>query len=185
MDMWVRDQYFVVAPAVFGTDATLGALARAARSHDDRIAVSQEVAYTTLLGTSYAQARLLTVLLGVVAGITLILGAVGVYGVASFWVRERVRDIGVRMALGADPVAIRSEVFRQGLALALPGGLLGLLLAVPAGRVLEELLFQVSVFDPLTLVLAPLVLSVSAMAAVYVPAHRATRVDPVEVLSEG
>jgi predicted permease len=185
MDMWVRDQYFVVAPAVFGTDATLGALSRAARAQDARIAVSQEVAYTTLLGTSYAQARLVTVLLALVAGGTLLLGAVGVYGVASFWVRERVRDIGVRMALGADPGAIRRQVLRQGLRLAVPGAVLGLLLAVPATQLLEGLLFNVSAVDPLTLVVAPILLAGASLAAVYVPARRATRVDPVEVLSEG
>lgn len=182
MQPWHPDHVFVVAPSVFGDAATTAALGRAARSFDDRVALSRELPYPALLGTSYASARIVAILMALVAAATLILGAVGVYGVASFWVRERVRDIGVRIALGAEPAKIRRQVFRQGIMLALPGGLLGLALAIPAARVLDGFLFSVSALDPLTLVAAPVLLSAAAMAAVYLPARRATRVDPVEVL---
>jgi ABC-type antimicrobial peptide transport system permease subunit len=115
---------------------------------------------------------------------TLTLGAVGVYGIAAFSVRERFREIGVRMTLGADPAEIRNQVLWGGLRLALPGGVLGLVLAGAGSRFLEGFLFGVSALDPLTFLAAPTVLLASALLAVYLPALRATRVDPATVLRE-
>jgi ABC-type antimicrobial peptide transport system permease subunit len=105
--------------------------------------------------------------------------------VAAFSVRERIREIGVRMTLGADPGEIRRSVIREGLWLALPGGLLGLVLAAAAGRLLGSVLYGVSPVDPVTFALTPLLLVASALVSVYLPARRATRVDPATVLREG
>lgn len=185
MEPWTPGHVFVAAPAVFGPDATLGALSDAVRDFDERMALSQQVSYAALLGEALARERAMAVLLALVAASTLLLGGVGVYGVASFWVRERVRDIGVRIALGADPDAIRREVLREGLRMGVPGAVIGVLLALPAGRLLESLLYGVSPLDPVSLVGAPLLLLGAALAAVHLPARRATRVDPVDVLSEG
>lgn len=121
-------------------------------------------------------------LLGFFAAATLLSGTVGVYGVVACTVRERTRDIGVRLALGASRGDVGRAVLGQGLALSLPGAALGLALALPAGRALDRMLFQIPVFDPVTFVIVPVVVASAASAAVYVPARRATRVDPVEAL---
>jgi ABC-type antimicrobial peptide transport system permease subunit len=165
-------------------DAALGALMRGSRDQDDRIAVSNMATYEQLLSESLSSTRLLTLLLLLFAGTTLVLGCVGVYGVASYTVRTQLREIGVRMALGAPAVSIRARVLRDGLRLALPGGLVGLVLAVPAARALDGVLFGVETFDPATFLAAPAILAFAALAAVYLPARRATRVDPATILRE-
>jgi ABC-type antimicrobial peptide transport system permease subunit len=86
------------------------------------------------------------------------------------------------MAMGASVSGIRRSVLRDGLMLALPGGIAGILLAVPATRAIESMLFGVAPLDPVTFVAVPLVLGVSALLAVYVPARRATSVDPASIL---
>lgn len=164
-------------------DLALGAAVRqAVRAIDPSVPVSSVAEMETLIAGSLARARWTTVLLGLFALTTLLLGCVGVYGVVAYSVRERVKEIGVRVALGADPGRIRAGVLRDGLRLALPGTLIGLALAVPATRVLEGLLFGVGSLDPVTFLVVPLALLGAGMLAVYVPAVRATRVDPVEAL---
>ena len=165
--------------------AALGAVQAAVREYDARMPVSEMATYPELLSASLSGTRLLAVLLLLFAGTTLILGCVGVYGVAAFSVRERVREIGVRMTLGAEPGEIRRDVIREGLWLAMPGGVVGLVLAALSGRVLGSVLYGVSPVDPVTFVLTPLLLVTAAMVAVYLPARRATRVDPATVLREG
>lgn len=149
------------------------------------MAVSEMALYPELRRDSLAVPRLLTLLLLIFAGSTLTLGCVGVYGVAAFSARERVREIGVRMSLGAEPGEIRSRFLKEGLWLAIPGGLVGLVIAAASGRVLSSFLYQVSPMDPVTFILTPLILVAAALLAVYVPARRATRVDPASVLREG
>lgn len=174
----------VVAVASAGSSLALGALVDAVRAYDDRIAVSDLAAYGELLSRSLAEQRLLMILLVVFAGTTLALGCVGVYGVAAFSVRQQVREIGVRLALGAPVSGIRRTVLGDGLRLALPGAVIGVLLAIPAARALEGMLFGIAAFDPVTFGAAPLILALAALVAVYVPARRATRVDPAVVLRE-
>lgn len=176
----------VVARVASGGDAAgLASVQSAVHSFDDRMPVSELASWSSLLKASLAGTRLLTVLLGLFAAATLILGCVGVYGVAAFSVRERIREIGVRMTLGAEPDEIRRGVIREGLWLALPGGLLGLILAAVAGRLLGSVLYGVSPVDPLTFAITPLLLVGAALVAVYLPARRATQVDPANVLREG
>ncbi len=118
-------------------------------------------------------------LFGVFAGLALLLGGVGIYGVMSYGVAQRARELGVRMALGADRAAVMRMVLREGLRLTLPGLAVGLLGALAAGQVLGTLLFEVSALDPVTYVAVAGVLGVVCLAAAYVPALRATRVDPI------
>ncbi|MBT8404411.1 MAG: ABC transporter permease [Gemmatimonadetes bacterium] len=172
----------VVAEATGEPSAALGAVTARVRGLDDRMAVSELLRYEERLGASLAGTRLMAVLLLVFAVTALALGCVGVYGVAAFSVREKLREIGVRMAMGASTAGIRKEVLREGLLLAVPGGVLGLILAWPATRLLEGLLFGVARLDPVTFIAVPLILSGAALLAVVVPAHRATRVDPAVVL---
>jgi len=172
----------VLARSSMEGDRALGVIQEAVRGFDDRAAVSDLSTYPDLLARSLTTARLMSTLLLIFAGATLVLGSVGVYGVASFSARDRVREIGVRMTLGADPSEIRGRFFREGLLLALPGGLLGLGVALFSGRLLQSFLFDVSPLDPVTFLATPMVLITAALAAVYLPARRATRVDPATVL---
>ena len=184
MGMGALGQATVVVHGAPGRGAPLSAISEAVAEYDDRIAVSDLLPYEGLLSRSLAQQRLVMMLLLVFAGTALALGCVGVYGVAAFSVRQRIREFGVRLALGAPARRIRTGVLRDGLGLALPGTLVGLLLAIPAGRALESVLYGVNALDPLTLVAAPLILAAAAMVATYVPARRAMRVDPAVVLRE-
>jgi ABC-type antimicrobial peptide transport system permease subunit len=112
----------------------------------------------------------------------LLLGVVGIYGVVSYVVSLRTREIGVRLALGAEAGSVRSMILRQGMVLTGTGILVGLVLAGGATRAMSALLYGVSPVDPVTFGgVAPL-LALVTLAATYLPAHRATRVDPVETL---
>ena len=167
-----------------GDSDALVSLSSAVRAFDDGIAVSDLVPYDGLLSRSLAQQRLMMILLVLFAGTALALGCVGVYGVAAFSVRQRVREFGVRLALGASAPRIRRSVLGDGLRLAVPGTLIGLLLALPVARGLESMLYGVRAFDPLTFLAAPVALGTAALVAAYIPARRAMRVDPAVVLRE-
>jgi putative ABC transport system permease protein len=110
------------------------------------------------------------------------LACIGVYGVLSFIVAQRMREIGIRMALGADARGIIALVLRDGARLLAIGVLTGGACALPAAPLLGRLLFDVSAFDPATMITVPFVLAVSALGACYVPARRASRLQPLTVL---
>lgn len=114
--------------------------------------------------------------------LALALACVGLYGVMSYEVQRRRRDIGVRLALGAQPSQILGQVLRQVLLLTTAGIAVGLLAAFGATRFLSTLLFGLSARDPLTLMIAAILLAATALAAGYFPARRAARVDPVVAL---
>jgi len=113
----------------------------------------------------------------------LFFAAIGTYGLLSYLVSQRTREIGIRLALGAAPSLILGSIVRGGLALAFPGIASGLLLTLLAGRVMRSLVVGVSVSDPLTLVGASIVLLLVATAACFLPAWKASRVDPAVTLS--
>ena len=138
-----------------------------------------------LAAASMARTAFTVVLLGLAALVALFLGAVGLYGVISYLVSERTEEIGVRMAFGADPRAIRGMVLRQALQLAALGIGLGLLAGSALTRVLASLLFGVSPFDPLTFAAVALVLVGVALLASWLPARRASTVDPIDALRAG
>ena len=127
-------------------------------------------------------ARMGAVLLGVFAGLALLLAAIGVYGVVSFGVAQRTREIGLRMALGAGSASVQGMVLKQGLRLVAAGLSIGLVLALVAARFLESLLFGVSGRDPATFAIVPVVLAGVALVACLLPARRATRLDPLVAL---
>ena len=130
---------------------------------------------------TFSAMRSLLVIFGALA---LVLAAVGIYGVISYSVAERVREIGIRIALGAQPGQVRWLMSKQGLRLALAGLALGLVGAVAVTRTLQTLLFGVEAAEPLTLASVSVVLIVVTVFATYIPAARATRVDPGNVLRE-
>ncbi|HXW05074.1 MAG TPA: ABC transporter permease [Vicinamibacterales bacterium] len=129
-----------------------------------------------------AQVSFTLIMLGIASGLALILGAVGLYGVLSYIIAQRTREIAVRMALGAEATAVRRMVVVQGGRVALIGVALGVLAALATTRVLESLLFGVTALDVSTfLAMSGLMLAVAVMAS-YLPAHRASAVDPIQAL---
>lgn len=135
-----------------------------------------------VLSISLALKRLLMILMSVFAGLALALAAVGIYGVLSYWVRQRTHEIGVRMALGAGLPDVLALVVKQGAILAAIGIAVGLAAAFGLTRLMASLLYGVRPTDMLTFAVVPLVLAGVALLASYIPARRATRIDPMEAL---
>jgi ABC-type antimicrobial peptide transport system permease subunit len=116
------------------------------------------------------------------AAIALLLAIIGVYGVKSYVVSRRTREFGIRIATGAQPRALVWQVLREGGRITAIGIGIGLLLALAAGQLLQGFLYEVSGFEPVVLVTAPLILLAASLLASYFPALRATRVDPTVAL---
>lgn len=133
---------------------------------------------TELRSEALAELRFNTLMLTLFAAIALILAAVGIYGVISYSTARRTHEIGVRMALGAQPINVLKLVLGQGMILALLGIVIGLATSFALTRVLSTLLYNVKPTDPMTFVLVSVLLAFVALVATYIPARRATRVDP-------
>jgi putative ABC transport system permease protein len=122
------------------------------------------------------------VMLAIAGGMALLLGVAGIYGVISYSVSQRTREIGIRIALGAQTETVRRMFVRHGLTLAGVGVAIGLAVAFGTMRLMSSLLFEVSPVDPLTYVAVSLTLTAAVVLASYVPARRATAIDPIEAL---
>jgi putative ABC transport system permease protein len=144
--------------------------------------VSDTLTMDERIAGSIAQQRFRTALLGAFALIAVLLAVIGVYGVMSYAVEQRTHEIGVRLAIGAEPAAVKRWMTIQGMRLAGIGLVLGSIAAAGATRVLKSLLYKVSPDDPLSFVLTALLLALVCLAASYIPARRATRVDPLIAL---
>jgi putative ABC transport system permease protein len=190
-EVWVRmaDSPHVRAAVVIRVDAGdpeafIPVLRTAVAGVDPDIPLSDVVPLGDLVGRSAAGRRASTILLSGLAAVALLLALVGIYGVMAHRVSQRVPEIGVRMALGAQRGDLLRMILRQGMGLALGGLVLGQLLAMAGGRLIRSMLFGVGPTDPLTFVVVTIaVLAVSAVAC-YVPARRAARLDPVSALRE-
>jgi predicted permease len=169
----------VVARARGGTPAAAAAVRSAVKVLNPNVPVSDERTMPQLIRTSASQPRFASLLLLAFALLALVLGAVGTYGLMAYVTERRTREFAVRMALGARPRDVIGGVLRQGAGLAVSGTLGGLVIALGLTRFLRGLLFEVSDTDPLVFIAAPLVLVLVALVASYLPARRATRVDPM------
>jgi predicted permease len=166
-----------------GDPAGLGAGIRAAvQATDAALPVSNIKTLPDMVTASLTPRRFVVVLLSVFAGLALLMAVLGLYGVISYSVAQRTQELGIRLALGAQRSEILRLVIGQGMRLAGMGAACGLAVALLVSRMLRSQLFQMSPFDPLTFVATALVLIAAALAASYIPAYRATRVDPIDAL---
>jgi len=134
------------------------------------------------MAATVAQPRFRTWLIGIFAALALLLAAVGIYGVMSYSVTQRTSEIGIRVALGAQPSDVFRIVVGEGLRLALLGVAVGLVAALVLTRVLQSFLYGISTSDPLTFTGVAVLLTLVGVAASFFPARRATRVDPIVAL---
>jgi putative ABC transport system permease protein len=158
------------------------AIREAIRAINPRVALYNVTAAGDLLDGSFGPRRLNLYLLGLFASVALALAAIGLFGVMAYLVSQRAREIGVRLALGANRRDIFGLVIGQGLAMTVCGALVGIIGAFVLTRLMKTMLFSVSTTDPVTFVAVPVLLIGVALAACYVPARRAMQVDPVKAL---
>jgi predicted lysophospholipase L1 biosynthesis ABC-type transport system permease subunit len=149
---------------------------------DDRMPVERLSTMEAVYAESSAQRRFAARLLAGFAALALLLGVIGIYGVLSYTVARRTREIGVRIALGAQRAEIAASVIRQGLGLAGVGVAIGLAVALVLSRFLESLVFGITTRDTVTFVGVPALILAIAVLSAYLPARRATRIDPVQAL---
>jgi putative ABC transport system permease protein len=162
------------------------ALAESARKiingMDAELPVSQVRTMETVVRQTFASQQFSAVLLGGFSLASLVLAAIGVYGVLAYSVTQRTREIGVRIALGAEPLTITRMVVASGARMVIIGALAGMAAALALSGLMKSLLFGIGPRDPLTFVATPLIFVVVALLAAYVPARRAARVSPMEAL---
>jgi putative ABC transport system permease protein len=163
-------------------DRIHAAIRREARALDERVPVIGPGSLDDLVAAILLPQRVGATLLGLFGGLTLILAAVGVYGIVATAVGRRTREIGIRVALGARPGQVVGMVLRQSLGVVVAGVAVGLVLALAAAKGIASLLFAVGPTDPPTFAATALALIAAGLVASYGPARRATRVDPTEAL---
>jgi predicted permease len=158
------------------------AVTREARALDPNLPLYDVKTMEQWLSESLARRRFAMLMLGLFAVVAMLLAGAGIYGVMSYTVEQRIREIGIRVALGAQTRDVLRLVVRRGMSLTGIGVALGLTAAIAATRVMANLLFGVRATDPLTFVLIALLLALVALAACWIPAWRATKVDPMVAL---
>jgi putative ABC transport system permease protein len=172
----------LVVKSTLSTASVAAAIRQEAQKIDKDLPVTDIVKMPDLIDASVAQPRFRTFLLGLFAAMALVLAATGIFGVISYSVSRRTREIGVRMALGASRSRIMRMVLSETLALTLTGLAIGIPCALAASRLVAYMLLDVSSYDPLTLLAVAFALVAVAALAGYVPVRRAMRVDPIAAL---
>jgi len=178
----VRTVTFVIRSQRAGSEAFLHQIQQAVWSVNSNLPVAAMRTMQEVYGQSLARTSFTLVMLGIAGVMALVLGVIGIYGVISYAVSQRRREIGIRLALGAQQAEVKRMFVRSALALSGIGVAIGLAGAVALMRLMKSLLFGISPLDPLTYASVPVVLVAAAVLASYLPARRASAVDPVEAL---
>jgi predicted permease len=173
---------FVIRSDRAGTESFLTQVRQAVWSVNASLPLASVRTMQDIYDESLATTSFTLVMLGIAGAMALMLGLIGIYGVISYAVSQRSREIGIRVALGAEPGALRRLFVRHGLALAGSGAAVGLAAAAGLTQLMKSVLFGISPVDPLTYTAVPLVLVAATVLASYLPARRAAAVDPVETL---
>jgi cell division protein FtsX len=163
-------------------EAIMPAVRETIRGLDPQLALANVKTMDEWVSLNAAQPRLNAILLGVFAALALAVAAIGIYGVMAYSVTERRREIGLRIALGAEPDRVLRLVVGEGMRVGLLGVGVGLIGGFALARVLSSLVYGVEVYDPLTFAIVAIVLGLVALAACFIPAQRAARVDPIVAL---
>jgi putative ABC transport system permease protein len=179
---WPVNEYDVVIRSTTPPDVVLAGARMLLRALDPQIPMNDARAYTDIVAGSLGDRRFYMVLLALFAAVAMSLAVVGVYGVMAYGVQQRRREIGIRMALGATRKRVVRMVLSDGLRMVGAGVALGLVAASGLTRLLHSLLYSVGPRDPVTFVVAPLLLTFAAVVACALPARKASRLDPVETI---
>jgi putative ABC transport system permease protein len=154
------------------------------RAADPNLAIADFTPLDQLVSDSFARPRFYTLALTLFAAVALALAAIGIFGVTSYTVTERAREVGIRIALGAHPPAVVRAIVGRTLTLAALGTGIGVVVALVAGRVLQNQLFGVTLVDPVTLIAVIATLIASAMVASFLPAWRIVKLEPGSALRQ-
>ena len=177
-----RGATYLVRSARTGSQGFAEELGRVVWSINPNLPLAAVRSLQQIYDASLARTSFTLVMLGIAGGMALLLGVAGIYGVISYSVSQRSREIGIRIALGAQAATVRGMFVRQGFMLAIVGVAIGLAAAAGAMRLIASLLFDVSPIDALTYALVALTLTAATVLASYIPALRATSVDPIVAL---
>ncbi|MFL6353216.1 MAG: ABC transporter permease [Bryobacteraceae bacterium] len=177
-----RGQSFAIRSSRTSSSGFLAEVRRAVWSVNANVPIANVRTVKEIYAKSMARTSFTLLMLAIASAMALLLGIVGIYGVISYSVSQRTREIGIRMALGAQQGSLRRMFVRHGLLLTSIGVACGIAAAMGVTRLMSALLFQISPIDPVTYLVVPVVLVAAALLASYVPARRATVIDPIEAL---
>jgi predicted permease len=182
---WAQENFPFLSIAVrskMKTDAVTKLVQSALATVDPRLAIALPQAMSAVVAQAVGQQRLMMILLGVFAGVALLLATIGIYGAVAYTVEQRTGEIGVRMALGAQTRDVLRLIVNQGMKPVVIGLAVGVLAAFALGRLIASQLYQVSAHNPVLLAGASLLLAITALIACLLPAHRASLINPVDAL---
>jgi predicted permease len=181
-DTVIRNVEYIVRTPRAGSSALREEIQSAVAGVNSSLAISDVKTLQSVYEKSLARSWVILGLLAIAGTMALVLGVIGIYGVISYSVSQRTREIGIRLALGAQKGALQWMFVRSALVVASVGIVAGLIAACSLVQLMKEVLFGVQPFDPRTFISVPIVLAVATAAASYIPARRATRVDPIVAL---
>ena len=177
-----RSGVFVFRSNRAGTESLMGEVRQAIWSVNSTLPLALVRTLKEVYDQSMARTSFTLVMLAIAGGMALVLGIIGIYGVISYTVSQRTREIGIRMALGAEHSVLKTMFVRHGLLLAAIGIVIGLAAAAGLAQWMKSLLYGIAPLDPVTYVAVPVMLALAVAAASYIPARRAVKVDPTEAL---